>query len=344
MLNREMLRTFALALAAGIFVAVSPFTPADVLISSLAGLLAAGFVVVYRHTHPSKPAEDPNAEGEAGDPRPVVPRIPLPVWVALGLVLIFSMPTLLLFYESWTEAIWINGHGIFMPIIMFVLARSALRRDPHPEAVEASAWGVPPLVVALALMVVDAVIQTGYLAAIGFVILLPALSLLLLGMRRTKLLALPLIIGIFMIPIPNTVATHLYLKTWTAIAVEPMIRMVGVPVLRQQTVLVLPRDTFMVADACSGFSTLYAAVGLSIILARYCRSNLRRILIMIAAWPLALACNILRVFILVMGSHLWGVGMLESPLHAASGVATFWIALTGLFLISDRDSLRAAVV
>ena len=36
----------------------------------------------------------------------------------------------------------------------------------------------------------------------------------------------------------------------------------------------------MVSDACSGFSTLYAAVAVSIILACYCRSNWRRLLLL----------------------------------------------------------------
>jgi hypothetical protein len=36
--------------------------------------------------------------------------------------------------------VWRNGHGLFVPLFMGLLARSTLRRDPG-TAEESSAWG-----------------------------------------------------------------------------------------------------------------------------------------------------------------------------------------------------------
>jgi exosortase len=338
LLRQEPHRTIALAALTGVVVALSPFMPQEWYVKLAGGLLSAGGVLVWRlWWSPPEPAGPPEPFGVS--PREVSPAI----WLTLALAVAFFAPTLAFFYDHWTGNIWENGHGIFMPFVMFFLARSALRADPHPERPESSALGLLLVVPALALAVVDFSIRTDYLAAIGFVLMLPGLSLLLLGTRRTRMLSMPLLLGIFMIPIPNVMATHLYLKTWTAQMVEPMIRAVGVPIHREGTMLTLPHDTFMVADACSGFSTLYAAVGLSLILARYCSSNWRRLFLLVAALPLALMCNTLRVFLLVLAANHFGTALLGTAFHGASGVATFWLVLLVLFAAADRERLREAL-
>ena len=88
---------------------------------------------------------------------------------------------------------------------------------------------------------------------------------------------------------------------------------------------------------------LYRAVGLSLILARYSRLNWRRLLLVVAALPLALLCNTLRVFVLVVAAHQFGTGLLDTAFHGASGVATFWLVLMVLFSMSDRETLREAL-
>jgi exosortase len=339
LLRQEPLRTIALAILTGVVVAVSPFMPQEWYVKVAGGLGSAAAVLVWRLWWAPPPPEAAPS-GPFGVPlREVSPG----VWLVLALIAVFFAPTFVFFYDEWTGAIWDNGHGIFMPFLMVWLARSALSHDPHPEQAESSALGWWFALPALLLAAADYVVGTQYLAAVAFVLLLPGLALLLLGMRRTRMLAMPLLLGVFMIPIPNVMATHLFLKTWTAQMVEPLIRLVGIPVLRQDTLLVLPKETFMVADACSGFSTLYAAVGLSLILARYCRSNWRRLLLVTTAWPLALLCNTLRVFLLVVAAHLFGSDLLDTAFHGASGVATFWLVLLVLFMAADRQALRAAL-
>jgi len=339
LLRQEPLRTIALAILTGVVVAVSPFMPQEWYVKLAGGLGSAAAVLVWRLWWAPPPPEAASAEPFGVPLRQVSPS----VWVLLGLLAVFFAPTFAFFYAEWTGAIWDNGHGIFMPFLMAWLARSALSHDPHPERAESSALGWWFALPALLLAVADYAAGTEYLAAVAFVLLLPGLSLLLLGVRRTRMLAMPLLLGVFMVPIPNVMATHLFLKTWTAQMVEPLIRLAGIPVLREDTLLVLPTETFLVADACSGFSTLYAAVGLSLVLARYSRSNWRRLLLLTAAWPLALLCNTLRVFLLVVAAHLFGADLLDTAFHGASGVVSFWLALAVLFAAADRRSLRAAL-
>ena len=171
---------------------------------------------------------------------------------------------------------------------------------------------------------------------------LPGLSLLLFGMAGTRALLVPLAVAFLMIPVPNSVASHIYLRHLTAEAVGPLFSALGFLNVREGTVIQTPDQAFIVADACSGFSTLYASVSVALILGAMAKSLRLTALLLVAAFPLALFANILRVLGLIVGTELAGTWVLDSPLHAASGIATFFISLGGLLLISRLWRQRTA--
>ena len=125
----------------------------------------------------------------------------------------------------------------------------------------------------VALIAVSAVF--GVLALIASV---PGLSLLLLGARRTRMLAVPLSLGLLMIPLPASIATTVGLRRATASIVEPVLHALGFSALRRGTVITLAGDAnnFIVANEWSGVSTLYAGVAVAVVLACYARSHARR--------------------------------------------------------------------
>ncbi len=334
MSHAALMREAGLGLAVALVAAASPLTPHGPL-AAVFGAAAGGGVLAWRLRVRRGDVAEETESREA-----TAPRTPLSVWGALLLVAAVFAPTAPYLYQSWTGSVWNNAHGILIPPLMAWMTWSALRRE-EDRSPDASAWGFAFLVPGLSLVAIDAALRTQQLAAVGLVLALAGLALLLLGARRTRLLTVPLLLGIFMIPIRNSVASHLLLKKTTAVSVEPLISFMGIPVIREETLLTLSNASFLVADACSGFSTLYAAVGVSVVLAAYSRSWPRRILLLAAAWPLAVACNIVRVTILVVVANYYGLGLLDTPFHAASGIAMFWAVLALLIMLSDRDALRA---
>ena len=133
----------------------------------------------------------------------------------------------------------------------------------------------------------DSAIHSELLAAAAFVISLPGIALLTLGARRTRMIALPLAIGIFMLPIPAGAIAQLYLvlRKITAIATSHLVPLFGVPLARDGTMLTLPRSLVDVADNCSGFATMYAAILSSIVLAHLARSPVRQAAVLLRGGP-----------------------------------------------------------
>jgi exosortase len=333
-----LLRELALAATAGLVLTVSPFTPNELPPAAAMGFALGGAVLAWR-LRPSSPVWE-EAASEAPPLAFGWDRVAGSA-VALLCLAVFA-PTLHWMYLEWTRSVWSNEHGIFIPFLMAGLAWYFLRGDQGPA--EGSAWGLLPLGAGLGLAVLDANAQTRYLAALGLVLALPGLSLLLLGPRRTRTLRVPLLIGLLLIPIPYTVGTPLALRTLTATGVLPLLQLLGFTVLREGTQLIMPRQNFLVADACSGVATLYASFACALVLAGLATSPWRRLVLIVIAPVLAIGANIVRVTLLVLLAQTFGTDLLDTALHEASGVATFAVVVTVLIWMgsSPRGARRAA--
>jgi exosortase len=236
-------------------------------------------------------------------------------------------------YREWTASIWMKQHGLFVPFAMAWLVRTRLRDLPGP--VEPSRWGLGPLLAGLSLSVLDANAQSRYLGATGLLIALIGMSLLLLGTQRTWAIRTPLALGLLLIPFPFTLATPLGLRTITAAGVLPLLQLLGFAAQRDGTLIHLPpAQTFVVADACSGVNTLWASLAMAIFLSVGVRSGGRRVALMLAAPLFAICANVVRVTLLVILTDWLGLELLDTPIHEATGVATFFGVLVPLMLIA----------
>ena len=247
--------------------------------------------------------------------------------VGLGLIALYT-PTVRWLIERWTMSVWHNAHGFLIPPAVAFFAWQELKPLTHlPRA--SSAWGFLFLIPALVMHALDTGIHSQILSAISIVVALPGLSLLFLGVERTKAIAFPLAFSAFMLPIPLAVTErlHLALRHVATAAANAILPLVGIDVFAEGTTLHLGIGVLEVGDGCSGFSTLYAAVAVAALTAYSCNHWRGRTLALAAAAPLAIAANVLRVILLAALAQTQGVWILETWIHPASGMLTFAIAL-----------------
>ena len=139
-----------------------------------------------------------------------------------------------------------------------------------------------------------------------------------------------------MLPIPLALTSRLHLAlrhvaTWATAHILPWL---GVPVYAESTTLHLANGILQIADACSGFSTLYASLATAFLCAYACRSWSQRLLVLVAAAPIAIAANIVRVVLLGVLAGTQGFEILDTWLHPATGMLTFVLALPAIFWLS----------
>lgn len=277
----------------------------------------------------------------AQGPAAVLSRVPVAVWLVFAALVAIYGPTMWWLWDRWTMSVWHNAHGMLIPPVVAYFVYEELSRFKGGPAT-GSAWGFAVLVPALLLHVFDVAMHTQLLSAASIVLALPGLSLLFLGVERTRAILFPLLFLVFMLPIPLGVTErlHLVLRHVAADGVEVLVPLVGVPLFREGLVLETANASLLVADACSGFSTLYAGVAVACLTAYFCPVPWRRVAVLLAAAPIAIAANVLRVSILVLLVRWQGSDVLATSLHTISGIFTFLLALPLIFWLGTPPQPR----
>jgi exosortase len=284
--------------------------------------------------------------------RPASPKAPTtfaaPPVACVGVLaatLLAFAPTLAWLWTEYTDSIWRNPHGLFVILLMGLAIRSKLRRDRTPGAAgpEASPWGFVFLGAAALLLVVDTGVRSKILSVLALGLALPGLSLLLLGGRRTRLIAVPLAFAAFLLPFPERIGDPLGIARTTAEGTAWLLGVLDLPVLHYGTLFLVGNTPFEISQNCSGLTAVYGTFGFALLLACVTRSPWRRAALLLIPLPATIATNTLRCAFLLGSSMSLGTGLTESPLHGLSGIAVYVFVIAALWLTSDRERLREAL-
>lgn len=262
------------------------------------------------------------------------------LWLVFTQCVVLFIPTFIWLWQRWTMSVWQNGHGILVAGLVIYLIYTELRKlKALPK--ESNGWGFFILIPVLLLHMLDTGIHSQLLSGIALILSLPGFSLLFLGVTRTKAILFPLSILLLTLPIPLvfTQSLHLLLRHIATQSVAFLLKLLGIPVFSTGTQLEVEGGSLMVADACSGFATLYAAMTIAILTAYFCSSVKRRILLLVIAAPLAVAVNIVRVLILALLVNGFGLDILATSAHEISGLLTFATALPIIFYLGQEPAV-----
>ena len=271
------------------------------------------------------------------------------LWAVGLLFVLVYYPAVDWLIDRWSLGVWFHTHGFLVFPIALWLARDRLLEVASLPP-DASRWGFAFLIPAVLLQVLDTALKFEILSAVSFIVAVPGLCLLLLGRRRTKAIWFPLAFLVFAVPVPLFIVSriHLVLRHLSAGGTAWIMSSLQYDVEREGTWLRVGPDTFQVADACSGFSTLMALLMASILLTYLSRSKPWRAVFVVAfTFPIALCASVFRCTSLCMVVAAWDRDLLDTIVHPGSGFVAFLLALGGLFLVervlpSSKHAVRGA--
>ena len=260
----------------------------------------------------------------------------------LAELVVLYAPTVAWLFDRWTISVWHHAHGLLItPLVGYFAYQELMPLSSLPRS--SSAWGFAFLVPALLLHAIDAGMHTQLLSAVALIMALPGLSLLFLGAARTRAIAFPLLFLTFSLPIPLafTEQIHWQLRLIATAGTSTIVPWFGVPIFVEGTTLHMANGALEVADACSGFSTLYAAVAVAALTAYSAATPRRRAAVLFSAVPLAIGANLIRVVALVLLVVWYGEKILDTFVHPLSGMLTFALALPIIFWLGG-DGRKAS--
>lgn len=267
------------------------------------------------------------------------------------LLLLFTGSFALLYHEVLTELVsdWATddnySHGfIIVPLATYFVWE---RRERLASAVlQPSVLGLFAVLCSLAAFVAGMLGAELFLTRVSMVGTIAGSVLYICGWQHLRTLAFPIAFLLLMIPIPaiifNQVAFPLQLLA-SEVGGSALLTM-GVPVLREGNIIVLPTTSLEVVEACSGLRSLISLVTLSIVYGYFTRSRtVARTIIALGMIPVAIAANGLRITGTGVVAHYQGAEAAQGFFHTFSGWLVFLVALAMLFFVERMVSYFAAI-
>lgn len=254
---------------------------------------------------------------------------------AVVLLLALYAPVLVGLAEDW----WNDpnySHGFLVPLAAGYFAWRK-KETLGSLAVRPSFWGLLLLVFSQAVFLVGFLGSEYFLQRFSFLLVLAGGILFLYGWAHLRVLAFPLALFLFMIPLPalvfNAIAAPLQLiaSQWA----EVFLRSCSVPIFREGNILILAHQSLNVTEACSGIRSLFSLATLALIVSYFLPvSTWLRGLFVLSVLPIALLTNSLRVAGTGLLSQWWGEKAAEGFFHGFSGWLVFLLAFALLCLES----------
>lgn len=259
-------------------------------------------------------------------------------FIVLGLVCAMYAAVLAKLANDW----WNDpnfSHGFFVPLFSTFLLwnqRKQLRAIP----VKGSWGGLVIIAAALVLLILGIFGSDLFTARVSFILLLAGLTICFLGWAQFRAVIFPWFFLFFMVPLPAIIFNQITfpLQLLASKLASTCLPILGVPVLRQGNVIGLPAMPLEVAEACSGIRSLISLVTLAVAYGYFVEKSIpRRVVLALAALPIAVAANAIRIVGTGLLVQYWDPDKAMGFFHEFTGWVIFVLSI--IFLTLTRGAL-----
>ena len=262
-------------------------------------------------------------------------RLPVVYW---GLILLSVLLLVFYFYDGlqlmvkwWEREEYSHGPLIPLLAVFFVWQ---MKDQIEKVKFKGAATGVFILVLGLIIGLIGNLSTIYTVMQYAFLIALAGVVLSMVGWRGMALVWVPVVILIFMVPLPNFLYFNLSQKLQlisSAIGVE-VIRMFGVSVFLEGNVIDLGNYKLQVVDACSGLRYLFPLMSFGFICAYLFKAPFwQRALVFLTTIPITVLMNSFRIGVIGVLVDRWGTEQAEGFLHDFEGWVIFMACVAVLF-------------
>lgn len=258
------------------------------------------------------------------------------IWASifiLGALLAFT------FYDGLKELVRVWGereeysYGYLIPLITIFLI---WQKKDELERIRfaGSWWGLATILIGLGLFTVGKLSTYYHVMQYSFLIVLAGLILSFMGKQGFRVILVPFLLLLLMIPLPSFILEKLsnYLQFISSELGVWVIRLFGISVFQEGNIIDLGSMKLQVVEACSGLRYLFPLMTLSFIAAYLFRAEFwKRAVLFLSSIPITVLMNSFRIGVIGVLVEYWGKSMAEGFLHDFEGWAVF-MACTGILI------------
>jgi exosortase len=291
-----------------------------------------------------------------------------PIAIALALVFIYFTALLKLGSDWWNDENY--SHGLLIPFVIGYLLWQERERFSKAETSPATWWGALGVGVSLLALWAGVAGAELFVQRISLVLMIASVLIYFWGFRLLRLVAVPLALLILAIPIPQIIFNRIAfpLQLFASRCAVSAMSFFNIPVLRQGNIIELmplgssePKK-LAVVEACSGIRSLMTLVTLAVVYAYFTKPKVaqvsegsqtevratdnqlksaghilgsftfwRSLILVVAAVPIAILTNALRVSGTGVLAHYYGTRVADGFFHTFSGWVIYIAAAVLLF-------------
>ncbi|NJN52784.1 MAG: exosortase [Gammaproteobacteria bacterium] len=260
-------------------------------------------------------------------------------WVAFGGLVVLLVGAAYPSLESMVVNEWFGteeySHGVLVPLIAAYLVRQ--RASVFEQPGRQHLIGVLLVALGMVFVLVGSLSTIHVVAQYGFLIGLLGAVAATFGADVLRRLALPLLVLVFMIPLPNFFYQPLssQLQLLSSVLGVEVIRLFGVSVLLQGNVIDLGTYQLQVAEACNGLRYLFPLASLGYLCGYLYRGPVwQRLVLVAASVPITILLNSFRIGVIGITVEHWGIAAAEGFLHDFEGWVVFMVCVVLLFCVA----------
>ena len=261
----------------------------------------------------------------------------------LAIFVVLLLASLPLFWIGFVSlfAAWSTpeySHGPLIPLISLYLFLRELRQSPPVEdGPKDRRAGILLTLLALSLAVLGNLTSIPDIVTYSMILWVGGVVLTIFGWRRGITHWAPVLHLIFMLPLPQFLYWHLtiMLQGISSVLGVWFVKLAGVPVFLDGNIIDLGVYKLQVAEACSGLRYLFPILSFSYLFAILYRGPLwHKAVLLLAAAPLTVFMNSLRIGIIGILVNSYGIEQAEGFLHFFEGWVIFLSCIGILFLMA----------
>jgi exosortase D (VPLPA-CTERM-specific) len=259
---------------------------------------------------------------------------------ALLLLTVAALPVFWLgfgaLFAAWSTPEY--SHGPLIPLIsLYLFLRERADQPPGSQAPARIGPGLLLLLAALAVGVAGTVLRIPVIVSYGLILWVGAVVLIGFGWDRGRRHWAPVVHLVFMLPLPQFLywKLTLFLQGVSSEMGVWIVALAGVPVYLEGHVIDLGVYRLQVAEACSGLRYLFPILSFSYLVALLYRGPYwHRVLIFVAAAPLTVVMNAVRIGVIGVLVDRFGIGHAEGFLHVFEGWVIFLVCVAILLALA----------
>lgn len=273
------------------------------------------------------------------------PRDSIATFINPGiLVLLIAVVASGIFFQEGLEALLVAwqlpeySHGPLVPVLSaFLFLRQLKEYPPTPGAIDDRMPGVYLLMFAVLFGLMGKLSKIDDIVAYALILWVGAMLLISFGWKTGKHFWPGVVHLIYMLPLPGVF--YYKLSTWLQMVSSEfgvwLLRQINVPVYLEGNIIDLGALKLHVAEACSGLNYLFPILSFSYIFAVLYKGPMwHKAVLLLAAAPITVVMNSVRIAIAGWIAQNWGVSHLEGFTHFFEGWVIFLICIVLLFMLA----------